>query len=148
MLPFSNTQNPTINALNQSTNFGLEITLNGCTSEPGSIFIVADEPPIIEAQLGSGEFCQGADVVFTAVNTNTDLTGDLTYTLSGPDGLLVDVAAPANGVFEYTLTEVDMVNEGQYSLLVDNGADCVSNVKTNSGIVVEAINTSLLLNQL
>lgn len=137
--PFSTTQNPTINALNQSTNFGLRVTLDGCVSELGGVFIIADEPAIIEAQLGTGEYCAGEDVIFTAINNNTDLQGTLTYTLTGPDGLMVEVDAPANGTFEYTLSNVDFVNGGDYSLVVDNGNNCVSNVENFDVSISEGI---------
>jgi len=93
--PFSSAQNPVLNSLNQSTEFGLEVSLNGCTSTLNNIFITVDEPAIIEAMLGSGEYCTGEDVIFTAINTNPNLQGNLTYTLTGPDGLMVDVVAPA-----------------------------------------------------
>ena len=137
--PFSTNQNPILNALNQSTNFGLEVTLNGCTSDMGNVFIVADEPAIIEAQIGTGEYCTGEDVIFTAINNNTDLQGNITYTLTGPDGLMVEVIAPANGTFEYTLPSVDFVNEGVYSIIVDNGSGCTSNVETFDVAIMEGV---------
>ncbi len=138
-IPFSSTQNPVLNSLSQSTNFGLEVSLNGCTSEVGGVFVTADEPAIIEAQIGTGEYCTGQDVLFTAVNNNTDLQGNLTYTLTGPDGLMVQVLAPANGTFEYTLPSVDFVNGGNYSLIVDNEGDCVSNVETFDVTIMEGV---------
>ncbi len=135
--PFSNIQNPLVQTLNQSTTFGVVATLNGCESERQDVFIVVDEPPVIQAVLGDGIYCTGEDVFFTAVNNNPDLAGDLNYIFSGPNGLLVDVLVPANGQFEFTLPAVDFVNSGQYSLVVDDGSGCVSNTENYTVDITE-----------
>ncbi len=127
---FSTTQNPVLMSLSGSTNFGLEVTLNGCKSTNNTVFVVADQPADIEAMIGTGAYCTGEDVLFTAVNNNTNLVGDLNYILSGPDGFMTEVTAPANGTFEFILTGIDIMNAGEYSLIVDSGAGCISNVET------------------
>jgi len=135
--PFSTSQNPIIQSLNQSTKFGLIVTLNGCTSERDDVMVLAEEPPVIEALMGAGTYCAGEDILFTAINNNPDLTGNLSYTFSGPDGLMVDVSVPANGTFEYTVSSVDFINGGSYSLIVDNGSGCASNTENYSVSVTE-----------
>jgi len=134
---FSVNQNPIIQSLNQSTEFDVVATVDGCQNEMQGVFVIAEEPPVIEALLGDGTYCSGTDVVFTAVNNNPNLTGNLNYVLSGPNGLMVDVEVPVNGTFEYTLSAVDFVNDGDYSLIVDNGSNCVSNVESYTVAVTQ-----------
>ena len=135
--PFSKTQNPMISSLNATTTFGIEVELNGCTSERDFVLIYAEEPPTIEALTGAGTYCAGEDITFTAINNNSDLTGNLSYTFSGPDGLMVDISVPADGTFEYTVPNVDFINGGNYSLIVDNGSGCASNTENYSVSVSE-----------
>jgi|GEM_PF-3353705 len=135
--PFSVNQNPIIQSLNGSTEFSVVATADGCQNEMQNIFVIAEEPPVIEALIGDGSYCTGTDILFTAVNNNPDLTGNLNYILSGPNGLMVDVEVPVDGTFEYTLSAVDFVNDGNYSLIVDNGSNCVSNTESYTVEIVE-----------
>jgi len=50
---------------------------------------------------------------------------------------MVDVEVPANGTFEYLLNAVDFVNAGEYSLVVDNGSNCTSNMESYTVDITE-----------
>ncbi len=134
--PFSSNQNPLLNSLGTTTSFGLIVTVDGCESED-NVVVTVQEPPAIEALDGAGDYCAGEDVTFTAINNNTDLSGNLNYVFSGPDGLMVDISVPADGTFEYTVSNVDFVNGGSYSLFVDMGPGCSSNIENYNVVVSE-----------
>ena len=127
-----------INLTNVSTSYEGQYTLvcssNGCMSDPLVITLDVQPTPEINGTSPSGNFCEGEDVVLTASN-NVQGTGPIIYTWTGPNFSFTDTTTNVNGPFTATISNIQLTDEGDYTLVLTTLAGCESTPQTiNIGV--------------
>ncbi|GAB3915521.1 hypothetical protein GCM10028826_30750 [Mucilaginibacter boryungensis] len=105
----SNAQNPTINnaTLAAGGTYSLLVTVNGCTSNVGSVNVVVVPTPAAPKASSNSPLCSGSTLILNANNI-----AGATYSWTGPNGFtsnvqnptISNVTAAAGGVYSVTAT--------------------------------------------
>jgi gliding motility-associated-like protein len=129
--------------LSMSGDYFLNISsLVGCEAVAQSVSVTVNSEPTIIGNSG-GLVCTGTDVTLTA--TNGSLGNDnCTYTWTGPNGFFFQSTADGVGPYEVTLTNISMLNAGNYILTLECDGGCVSEPDTILVEVTDGLNLQLL----
>jgi len=127
----STEQNPVINNLPAGTHdFYLHVVKNNCESAIASkTTVTVNEQPVIAAIAGTGSYCQGSDIILTATNSS-NISGNINYTWTGPNGFSYTSTIGANGSFDVILPNVSPDMEGTYTLTLESNSGCISDVQS------------------
>ena len=118
------------------------VEVDGCTSDPsGNIAVNVNSVPSITAVNNNSLACAtgNSNLVLMPMITPAD-DGTYSYAWTGPGGYGSVAATP-------TLSNVTSANNGSYTLVVTNGAGCVSNVFTQVVSIDDAPSTPVIASQ-
>ncbi len=96
---------------------------NGCTSGPYTLEVDTLSNLVITNMMGGGHYCAGSDVVLSANTATTGGIAIISYTWTGPNGLLITDTVGPQSSFELVLDSVQFADAGTYclTLTADNG---------------------------
>ena len=106
--------------------YSVSETLNGCTSDTATIYVVVDSTPATPSAANNSPVCQGDTLQFTS----SDITPGVSYSWSGPGGYTSSLQDPS-------ITNVPTSADGTYTVtvtLVSGGLACTNSAFTNVSI--------------
>ena len=108
----------------------LEVIKFECESEVAAkTTVTINEQPVIDAIVGNGSYCEGTDILLSAVN-GAPLAGNITYTWTGPNGFSFTSNTASNASFAVNLPNVSQIMEGTYTLTLISDSGCESEVQS------------------
>ncbi len=122
-----------IDLTNVSTSMQGDYTLvcnaNGCESGPLVFTLSVALQPEINGISPNDDFCAGENVELTASNSVAG-TGPIIYTWTGPGFSFTDTSQAEAGPFVATIQDVQLSNAGEYVLVLESLAGCVSTAQS------------------
>ncbi len=113
----------------------------GC-SDSLDFNVTVNPTPVASALTGGGDYCEGADLTLTSMNTVAGIA-QVSYVLTGP-GVLETGTVNGTDVISVTVSSLTAANAGTYTLTLTSGDGCVAdpvsvNVTVNATPVLEAV---------
>ncbi|MEO1258571.1 MAG: gliding motility-associated C-terminal domain-containing protein [Bacteroidota bacterium] len=128
-------QNPQL-SLMDTTEFELTVQTIGCDAEAADTTLVFTHPqPIIADLIGGGSYCEGT-VVELSGSVGGNISGEVRYTWTGPNGFLFTNMADASEPFVVNLGVLQAQGEGAYTLQLESSTGCLSSAQS---VVVDFI---------
>ncbi|MEK7254090.1 MAG: hypothetical protein AAB316_05045, partial [Bacteroidota bacterium] len=121
-------QNPLL-PVQDTTVFELTVKTAGCDAADTALTLVQTLPqPEIDFLAGGGNFCEGSSATLSAAANAAGLPpgGNLQFTWSGAGGFVFTGTAAAQDTFFLSLQNLEIQQEGTYSLQIANTEGCVS----------------------
>ena len=122
-------------SMDNTGTYYVTVNVNGCLSNPSNLQLieVVDGLPIITNITSSGAICTSEDLVLSANNANSS-SGSITYRWIGPNNFNYTATAPSAGPFSVIIPNIDVSQQGSYTLILETQGGCTS---TPASVVVD-----------
>ena len=136
----SNQQNPIVQALNQTTVYGVSVNVPYCSSTlDDEVSVQVNPNPTLNSITGGGTYCEGEQIILSGFSS-ANISSSLTYTWEGPEAMFTNTVN-ANEPFEFIIENANLSNIGEYNLQVFSEESCYSEIRKVEINIIEMAET-------